>query len=87
MQNTEIYKIKKIFIESRLNLFGNILFVILINSNIERTPKRIRQYIRKKLDIKIKNTPQSKTREVKILFFRFFDIIYYRNFFLYFYTF
>ena len=47
------------------------------NSNIERTPKRIRQYIRKKLDIKIKNTPQSKTREVKILFFRFFDIIYY----------
>ena len=41
MQNTEIYKIKKIFIESRLNLFGNILFVILINSIIERTPKKL----------------------------------------------
>ena len=79
-QKINIQPIKKKFIIFLNNLFLKILFVSCKNSNIDNTPKTIKQQVKIKLKLNIKITMLNNNSDVTNLAFKFFEIIYFHNF-------
>ena len=77
----KIYMEKNIFIIRKFIFFIGIFFVRLENSIIDKTPKVIKKYTKIKSKLKNKYNNKNNNIEVKILYLKFFEIIYFRNFF------
>ena len=60
------------------------LLLMFKNSRIENTLNTKIEYIRTKLDFKIKKTKNNSNTDVKALILKFFEIIWHQNFFYFF---
>ena len=79
-------KIKKIFKKNKQSLFLQIFAERLKNSVIDNMLKTNRETIKSISNFNMRNKRITSAIDVKILFFKFVFIIYFQNFFLFFYT-